>query len=35
LCPSFYRGEVIQNPNWRDRLKAKLRGVVIDLLQPA
>ena len=20
LCPSFYRGEVIQNPNWRDRV---------------
>ena len=26
LCPSFYRGEVIQNPNWRDRLGARLRA---------
>jgi indolepyruvate ferredoxin oxidoreductase alpha subunit len=34
LCPSFYRGEVIRNPNWRDRLGAKLRGTVIGLLQP-
>jgi indolepyruvate ferredoxin oxidoreductase alpha subunit len=35
LCPSFYRGEVIQNPNWRDRFAARLRGVVIGALQPA
>ena len=35
LCPSFYRGEVVQNPNWRDRLAARLRGAVIGLLQPA
>jgi indolepyruvate ferredoxin oxidoreductase alpha subunit len=35
LCPSFYRGEVICNPNWRDRLKARLRHAVIAILQPA
>jgi indolepyruvate ferredoxin oxidoreductase alpha subunit len=35
LCPSFYRGEVIRNPNWRDRLGARLRHAVIGLFQPA
>jgi indolepyruvate ferredoxin oxidoreductase, alpha subunit len=35
LCPSFYRGEVIQNPNWRDRIKARMRSAVIGLFQPA
>jgi len=35
LCPSFYRGEVIRNPNWRDRLAARLRHAVITLFQPA
>jgi indolepyruvate ferredoxin oxidoreductase, alpha subunit len=35
LCPSFYRGEVIRNPNWRDRMGAWLRHSVIRLLQPA
>jgi indolepyruvate ferredoxin oxidoreductase alpha subunit len=35
LCPSFYRGEVIQNPNWRDRVKARVRSAVIGLFQPA
>jgi len=35
LCPSFYRGEVIQNPNWRDRVKARVRSAVISLFQPA
>ena len=34
LCPSFYRGEVIQNPNWRDRVGASLRRAVIRALQP-
>jgi indolepyruvate ferredoxin oxidoreductase alpha subunit len=34
LCPSFYRGEVIQNPNWGDRLAARLRTAVTGLLQP-
>ena len=35
LCPSFYRGEVIENPDWRDRLAARLRQAFIDWLQPA
>ncbi len=35
LCPSFYRGEVIQNPHWRDRLAASLRGAVVRMFQPA
>jgi len=26
LCPSFYRAEVIRNPNWRDRALAAVRG---------
>jgi indolepyruvate ferredoxin oxidoreductase alpha subunit len=34
LCPSFYRGEVIQNPNWRDRVAYRWRRAVIGLLQP-
>jgi indolepyruvate ferredoxin oxidoreductase alpha subunit len=34
LCPSFYRGEVIRNPNWRDRLAAWLRQAVIRRFQP-
>jgi len=34
LCPSFYRGEVIRNPNWRDRLGARLRAMVIGIFQP-
>jgi indolepyruvate ferredoxin oxidoreductase alpha subunit len=33
LCPSFYRAEVIQNPHWRDRLGAALRGAFIRALQ--
>lgn len=35
LCPSFYRGEVIQNPNLFDRLVAALRHVAIRWFQPA
>jgi indolepyruvate ferredoxin oxidoreductase alpha subunit len=35
LCPSFYRGEVIQNPHLLDRFTAALRHAVIRLLQPA
>ena len=34
LCPSFYRGEVIRNPNWRDRLGARVRQAVTALVQP-
>ena len=35
LCPSFYRAEVIENPNWRDRLAARLRRAVLATIQPA
>ena len=34
LCPSFYRGEVIQNPDWRDRFAAWVRRSIIGLVQP-
>jgi indolepyruvate ferredoxin oxidoreductase alpha subunit len=27
LCPSFYRAEVVQNPNFVDRLIYKLKSV--------
>jgi indolepyruvate ferredoxin oxidoreductase alpha subunit len=33
LCPSFYRAEVISNPNAWDRLRARLRQWVIGALQ--
>jgi indolepyruvate ferredoxin oxidoreductase alpha subunit len=33
LCPSFYRAEVIHNPNWRDRLAARVRDRVIRWMQ--
>ena len=33
LCPSFYRAEVIHNPNWRDRLAARVRRTVIGWMQ--
>jgi indolepyruvate ferredoxin oxidoreductase alpha subunit len=33
LCPSFFRAEVISNPSAWDRLKAKIRNAVINLLQ--
>jgi len=35
LCPSFYRAEIVQNPNAWDRLVARLRSAVIGWLQPA
>ena len=35
LCPSFYRAEIVQNPNAWDRLVARLRAGVIGWLQPA
>ncbi len=35
LCPSFYRAEIVQNASAWDRLKARLRGRFINLLQPA
>ena len=33
LCPSFYRAELISNPNGWDRFKARVRGAVIGFLQ--
>jgi hypothetical protein len=33
LCPSFYQAQVIQNPNWVDRLLNHVRGSVIRFLQ--
>jgi indolepyruvate ferredoxin oxidoreductase alpha subunit len=35
LCPSFYRGEVIVNPNLWDRAVAAARAGFIGLFQPA
>ena len=34
LCPSFYRAEIVQNPNAWDRYLARLRATVIGWLQP-
>ena len=33
LCPSFYRARIIDNPGRWDRLKQRLRGAVIGLVQ--
>ncbi len=33
LCPSFYRADIISNPNWLDRTLATLRSVAIGFLQ--
>jgi indolepyruvate ferredoxin oxidoreductase alpha subunit len=33
LCPSFYRVDLIHNPNRRDRWMARLRGVIIRFVQ--
>jgi indolepyruvate ferredoxin oxidoreductase alpha subunit len=33
LCPSFYRAEIIHNPNRLDRVLQKLRDVLIGFLQ--
>ena len=33
LCPSFYRASLITNPTGWDKLKARLRGAVIDFFQ--
>ena len=35
LCPSFFRAEIMQNPTWWDKFKAKFRSAVIGVLQPA
>jgi indolepyruvate ferredoxin oxidoreductase, alpha subunit len=33
LCPSFYRAEIINNPNRWDRFKQRVRTAVISWLQ--
>ncbi len=33
LCPSFYKAEIVFNPNRRDRIGARVRGWVIGALQ--
>ena len=33
LCPSFFRADLIYNPSWWDRLRARIRSVVIGFLQ--
>ncbi len=35
LCPSFYRGEVVENPRWHERLASRLRGTLVGWMQPA
>ena len=35
LCPSFYRAEVIENPNWRDRVMARVRSAMQSMIQRA
>jgi indolepyruvate ferredoxin oxidoreductase alpha subunit len=35
LCPSFFRAEIVQNPNAWDRIVERLRNSVISRLQPA
>jgi indolepyruvate ferredoxin oxidoreductase alpha subunit len=35
LCPSFFRAEIVQNPNAWDRFLGGLRKTIIGWLQPA
>jgi len=35
LCPSFYRAEVVRNPNWRERALEAVRAGARKLLQAA
>jgi indolepyruvate ferredoxin oxidoreductase alpha subunit len=35
LCPSFFRAEIVQNPNAWDRFLGRVRNSVIGWLQPA
>jgi indolepyruvate ferredoxin oxidoreductase, alpha subunit len=35
LCPSFYRAEIIRNPNWWDRALHRLRRTVIGWFTPS
>ncbi len=32
LCPSFYKTEIVHNPNWWDKLSHRLHGAVINWL---
>jgi indolepyruvate ferredoxin oxidoreductase alpha subunit len=34
LCPSFYRAELVRNPNWRDRALHRVRRTVIGWFSP-
>jgi indolepyruvate ferredoxin oxidoreductase, alpha subunit len=34
LCPSFYRADIVSNPNWWDRAVAQIRSSVINWLSP-
>jgi indolepyruvate ferredoxin oxidoreductase alpha subunit len=33
LCPSFYRADIIHNPNWWDRTSARFSAAVVGFLQ--
>ncbi|MDP6707440.1 MAG: indolepyruvate ferredoxin oxidoreductase subunit alpha [Alphaproteobacteria bacterium] len=33
LCPSFFRAEIVQNPNWFDRWRARINDAMIAWLQ--
>jgi len=35
LCPSFYRAEIVQNPNWWDRARDKVASALTGWLRPA
>src|SRR5690606_6428739 len=35
LCPSFYKADIVQNPNWFDRLLERVRRRVITRLSGA
>jgi indolepyruvate ferredoxin oxidoreductase alpha subunit len=35
LCPSFYKAQIVSNPNRWDRMKDRVRSVVIERLQRA
>jgi indolepyruvate ferredoxin oxidoreductase, alpha subunit len=34
LCPSFYRAEIIRNPNWWDRALQRVRATIIGGFAP-
>jgi indolepyruvate ferredoxin oxidoreductase, alpha subunit len=34
LCPSFYRAEIIRNPNWWDRALQRVRAAIIGAFAP-